>query len=206
MACRIFVLFLGVAFLVGCGRPATPPPPETTIPELPPPSMFQLPAQVQKQAPNAQRDFDAVLPYLSERFMVKPEFVFVDETPDNKHYGRISTLVVWLQFFHVSYYRGEELIWSGSVLLSEGNSVGLVAKRGFVWNLDATLNGGTRLTFQAGSQDWRYTFPHGKSGDVMVGLGEERVHMVHHHILRSELIGKPDQPLPKPRKAEVPTP
>ncbi len=205
MALRILVLFLGAVLLVGCNRPETPPP-ETVMPEAPAPSMFRLPANVQAQAPNAQRDFDAVLPYLSERFMVKPEFVFIDETVANKHYGRINTLVVWLQFFHISYYRGEELVWSGSVLLGEGNSVGLVAKRGFVWNLDAMPSGGTRLTFRAGAQDWRYTFAHGKSGDVMVGLGEERVYMVHHHILRSELIGKPDQSLPKPRMPEVQTP
>lgn len=206
MACRLVMLFFAVVCLVGCSRPATPPPPETAMPEPVAPSMFTLAAEVQAQAPNMQRDFDAVLPYLSDRFLVKPEFVFIDETPENIHYGRISTMVVWLQFFHVSYYRGEELIWSGSVLLSEGHSVGLAAKRGYQWNLDATPSGGTRLTFRAGTQDWSYTFAPAKSGDVMVGLGEERVYMVHHHILRSQLIGKPDRKLPQPQAAETQAP
>ncbi|CAM2007175.1 hypothetical protein [Acanthopleuribacter pedis] len=190
-----WVVFLVCLGMFACGRPAPNAAAETepsaqTEPVAAKATPFLLNPKVLEKAPHAQRDLNELLLYVSERFQIKPEFAFIDETPEAKHLGRMSSLTQWLQFYHLSYYQGETLVWSGSVVLGEGKSVGLTAKRGFQWELTALEGDRTALRFRDGSQEWRHTFQPGTSADIMLGLGEKRVYLVHHYLSQAEITGR----------------
>lgn len=163
--------------------------------EAPPPSdemtrSFVLSEKVREAAPDMQAHLYKVLPYHSPRFIIKPEFVFMDM--DREVRAQPHPHVVNMNFLHVAYWKGDRLAWSGSLLLGENRGWMGFAERGHQLKM-AFSKDTYQFSFRDGDAEAKTTIVSDKAFEQWLEINSDRLY-VHFY------------PLPKVnRNVEIPT-
>lgn len=135
---------------------------------------FILPDHVTKAAPDMQAHLYKVLPYHSPRFIVKPEFVFLDM--DREVRGQVHPHVVHMNFLHLAYYKKDRLSWSGSLLLGAGRGWMGFAERGHQVKM-AFMDGTYKLSFADGTAKAETNIDPETNSEQWLDCGDHRLYV-----------------------------
>lgn len=163
---RVLVLFC--LMLAACGSG-----PDNHI--IGPPN-FEVPEAIAKSAPDLQAHYYKVLLFTSNRFPIKPEFVFVDM--DRMIQGQPHPHVVGMQLVHVAYWKADQLSWSGTVLLGLERGWMGFSERGYSIRLSGSRTE-YAFTFQDGDHKLDLQIDPREGEGTWHEVGDSRLYLYH---------------------------
>ncbi len=163
---RVLVLFC--LLLAACGSS-----PDNHI--IGPPN-YVVPESIAKSAPDLQDHYYKLLLFTSSRFRIKPEFVFMDM--DRLIQGQPHPHVVASQLVHVAYWKGDQLSWSGSVLLGLERGWMGFSERGYRIRLSGSRTD-YAFTFQDGDHQLDLHIDPREGQGTWHELGDGRLYLYH---------------------------